>query len=96
MCTEPAEPAPAGTAQHPPARLAGAASGNVRPVGGWETAHGVELPEPYRTFVAEVSNGALEAHPLGERGPLVKRDIGNLAAADLIMDGEPTSHFPLQ
>ncbi|NUK86092.1 hypothetical protein [Streptomyces lunaelactis] len=76
---------------------------DVRPIGGWETAHGVELPEPYRTFVAEVSNGALEgpstAHgllPLGERGPLVKRDIDNLAGTDLIMDGQPTSHFPLQ
>ncbi|MET7542397.1 hypothetical protein ABZT15_39600, partial [Streptomyces sp. NPDC005507] len=39
----------------------------------WETAHGIELPEPYRTFVAEVSNGSLEGPsaacgllPLGE------------------------------
>jgi hypothetical protein len=28
--------------------------------GAWEAAHDMELPEPYRTFVAEACNGALE------------------------------------
>ncbi|MFD9214572.1 hypothetical protein ACFVY9_15965 [Streptomyces sp. NPDC059544] len=35
----------------------------------WETTHGVELPEPYRTLIADVSNGWLHG-PSSEHGLL--------------------------
>ena len=44
----------------------------------FEATHGIELPEPYRTFVAEIADGAQEGPP----------DYGLVALADLPADRE--------
>ncbi|MFE8925835.1 SMI1/KNR4 family protein [Streptomyces rochei] len=57
----------------------------------WERRHGVVLPEPYRTFVAEVANGTDDG-PLDEGGLLPlgeKPDSWAVWEADCWMSPEP-------
>ncbi|MDF3142947.1 MULTISPECIES: hypothetical protein [unclassified Streptomyces] len=67
-----------GSEQHPLrsaiSALSDAVPGDLRrsPLGwagvrAWEAAHGIELPEPYRTFAAEVSNGSSEGASMAHR-----------------------------
>lgn len=60
-------------------------------LGTWESRHGVVLPEPYRTFVAEVANGMNEGPPDGGGLlPLGQKPISWVSwEADCWMSPEP-------
>src|SRR5690349_15155101 len=57
----------------------------------WEVEHGVELPEPYRAFITEVSNGSSFGPP--DDGGLLP--LGWLPAGYPTEDRNPAADFPL-
>ncbi|MEU7031639.1 SMI1/KNR4 family protein [Streptomyces sp. NPDC046275] len=62
-------------------------------VAAWEAENSVVLPEPYRTFVAEISNGS----PFGPAGDGGLQPVGHLPAAWFgLGPRQPGQPFPLQ